>query len=133
MATHNLAVIVKNSSNGEEFLLVKQSPSPKPRDEENNLYVDCRRRRIAFGEGLCKWISLGGDLSCPLDVKPSSGRARSLVVIGHINDSIQYSKFKILPTLNLQEYPPEGSFVYHESALTVDPGARLKCTKSSRT
>ncbi|KAL7001113.1 hypothetical protein U1Q18_002266 [Sarracenia purpurea var. burkii] len=40
MATHMLAVIIKNPSNDDEFLLVKQSPPPKLRDEEYDSYVD---------------------------------------------------------------------------------------------
>ena len=40
MATHNLAVIIKNPSDDGKFLLVKQTPPPKFGDEEYDSYVD---------------------------------------------------------------------------------------------
>lgn len=40
MATYKLAVIIKNSSNEDEFLLVKQTPPPIFDDDEYDSYVD---------------------------------------------------------------------------------------------
>ncbi|XP_058182667.1 uncharacterized protein LOC131300720 isoform X2 [Rhododendron vialii] len=57
-------------------------------------------------QGLCKWMSLQSCLNCLLEVKPSSDRVGSLVVVGLINDAIQSTHTKIPPTLNFQEYPP---------------------------
>ncbi|OMO50145.1 Beta-lactamase-like protein [Corchorus olitorius] len=40
MATHNLAVILKNQLNDDEFLLLKQTPPPKFGEDEYDSYVD---------------------------------------------------------------------------------------------
>lgn len=40
MATHNLAVILKNPSNDAEFLLLKQTPPPKFNEDQYDSYVD---------------------------------------------------------------------------------------------
>ncbi|MBA0766053.1 hypothetical protein Gotri_015134 [Gossypium trilobum] len=40
MATHNLAVILKNPSNDAEFLLLKQTPPPKFSEDQYDSYVD---------------------------------------------------------------------------------------------
>ncbi|TYH25607.1 hypothetical protein ES288_A03G182700v1 [Gossypium darwinii] len=40
MATHNLAVILKNPSNDAEFLLLKQTPRPKFSEDQYDSYVD---------------------------------------------------------------------------------------------
>jgi len=57
-------------------------------------------------QGQCKWMSLQRCLNCLLEVKPSSDRVGSLVVVGLINDAIQTSTSKIPPIVNFQEYPP---------------------------
>ncbi|KAH9795091.1 Lactamase B domain-containing protein [Citrus sinensis] len=54
----------------------------------------------------CKWMSTQSCINCLAEVKPSTDRVGPLVVIGLLNDLVQWRKWKVLPTLSYQEYPP---------------------------
>lgn len=54
----------------------------------------------------CKWMSTQSCINCLAEVKPSTDRVGPLVVIGLLNDLVQWRKWKVPPTLSYQEYPP---------------------------
>lgn len=54
----------------------------------------------------CKWMSTKGCEDLLLEVKPRNDRIGPLVVLGILNDSLQYTNANIPPSLRSQEYPP---------------------------
>lgn len=58
---------------------------------------------IMHAEG-CKWMSTQSCINCLAEVKPSTDRVGPLVVIGLLNDLVQWRKWKVLPTLSYQVY-----------------------------
>ncbi|GFP85370.1 hypothetical protein PHJA_000680700 [Phtheirospermum japonicum] len=188
----NLAVIIKNPSNDDEFVLIKQNPPPKFNDPEYDSYQDSdlwdlpsvqlspldsplssNQVKIEaeenyllellnqfdfdsavnqvfeqvglektikvkwnfsklieepeFGPGIpvktvyivgklethdgkledcSKWMSTKECADLLLEVKPCNDRVGSLVVVGLLNDSMQFANSNIPPTLRSQEYPP---------------------------
>ncbi|PHT33394.1 hypothetical protein CQW23_25194 [Capsicum baccatum] len=190
---YNVSLIIKNPSNEDEFLLVKQNPPPKFNDIEYDSFLDsplwdlpsspllslldspsinqisinvpqsCSHevdlsqfdlnsaihkvleqveldnatiewkflkyvQEPEFGPGLpvktvyivgaldpkngklkdvefCKWMSIERCISMLTEVKPSSDRIGSLVVVGLLNDSNKSGTWRIPPTLRCQEYP----------------------------
>ncbi|KAK6134103.1 hypothetical protein DH2020_032161 [Rehmannia glutinosa] len=69
-------------------------------------------------EDCCKWMSIKGCADLLMEVKPSNDRIGPLVVIGLLNESMQFSKLNIPPTLRSQEYPPGVKIVPMRSRTT---------------
>ncbi|KAL3830883.1 hypothetical protein ACJIZ3_019685 [Penstemon smallii] len=57
-------------------------------------------------EDLCKWMSTKSCVDLLLEVKLNNDRVGPLVVVGLLDDSMQFEKLHIPPTLRCQEYPP---------------------------
>ncbi|KAH7571153.1 hypothetical protein JRO89_XS05G0260800 [Xanthoceras sorbifolium] len=54
----------------------------------------------------CKWMSAQSCLDLLVEVKPSADRVGPLVVVGVLNDLVEFRGWKVPPTLHYQEYPP---------------------------
>ncbi|KAF8390105.1 hypothetical protein HHK36_024627 [Tetracentron sinense] len=67
-----------------------------------------------------KWVTIQSCLNSLLEVKPSSDRVGSLVVVGLLNDLTQFRKWKVPCTLHHQEYPP-GVIVVPMGSRTAKP------------
>ncbi|WRX15982.1 hypothetical protein QQP08_008469 [Theobroma cacao] len=150
MATHNLAVILKNPFNDSQFLLLKQTPPPKFGEDEYDSYVDSHL-----------W-----DLPSTLLNLHENASHPGILIQGEesFSDKIDMTKFdvelglnRVLEQVGFKEYPPgvilvpmqsrtakpfhttnlvifapenvsdtsgDYSFVAYGDALIVDPGCR---------
>ncbi|CAJ1977504.1 unnamed protein product [Sphenostylis stenocarpa] len=68
----------------------------------------------------CRWMSVGTCLNWIQEMKPHGDRVGPLIVVGLINESSFFTKWKVPPAINYQEYPP-GVIIIPMRSRTLKP------------